>query len=122
METVNSFMDTKKEIENLREKYLELTEEKLPKKAKKNNWEIRFDHCFQRVTLDNIFNDEWYGYLDHRSDIPAYKQMSRRQLMEAINIAKQMYNSEEKMEELNQKSLDYRDKEEDDCNKQSKLG
>lgn len=118
---MNSFMDTRKELGELRQRYLVLTEEKLPKKAKEEDWEIRFDHCFQRVILDNIFQDEWYGYLDNRSDIPAYKQMSIKQLKEAIKLGRKMLDSEEYMEELNQKSLNWRGKEEDDCNKQSRL-
>lgn len=103
--------NTDKGIDSLREEYMKMTGEWLPEKAQANNWVIRFDHCFQRVVLDNLFNDCWYNHLDKESDVPAYKQLTEEQLIEAIQIATEMYNQGRKeVEYRNNQSLEWRDK------------
>ncbi|SNR70048.1 hypothetical protein SAMN06264855_14213 [Halorubrum vacuolatum] len=70
-------------------------------------WPIRFDHCFGRVVLDNVFEDEWYGHVES----PAYKNLSEAQIREAIEIADRMLQEgRPAVEELNDKSLEYRGK------------
>ena len=96
-------------MERLREIYLNLTERILPRRAKENGWVIVYDHCFQRVILDTVFGDCWYNYLDKQADKPAYKQMSREQLIQAIEVSKKIEQEGQRfIEELNEKSLEYR--------------
>ena len=98
-------------IEELRELYLNATAEVLPQLARENNWVIRFDHCFQRVVLDNVFDDVWYNHLDKSGSEPAYRQLNRDQLVSALNLCRDMEKAGgEKVEELNRKSLKFRGK------------
>lgn len=95
-----------KTIGELRETYLQKTGKQLPEKAKKESWSIRFDHCFQRVILDNMTGDTWYNQINGR---PAYKHLTRQQLRKAIEIADRMLEEgKPTVEKLNQKSLEYR--------------
>lgn len=98
-------------IEELRELYLNATTEVLPQLARENNWVIKFDHCFQRVVLDNIFDDVWYNQLEKSGSEPAYRQLSRDQLVSALNLCRDIEKAGgEKVEELNRKSLKFRGK------------
>ena len=97
--------------EELRELYLNATAEVLPQLARENNWVIRLDHCFQRVVLDNIFDDVWYNHLEKSGSEPAYRQLSRDQLVSALNLCREMEKTGgKKVEELNRKSLKFRGK------------
>lgn len=97
-----------KSIAELRQTYKEKTEEVLPRHAKDGEWCIRFDHCFQRVILDNMIGDEWYDYIDGR---PAYKQLTRQQLQKCIELADRMIEEgKPTVNRLNNKSLEYRGK------------
>ena len=99
------------EIGRLREIYLNLTGRILPQLAEEGGWVIVRDHCFQRVVLDNVFEDTWYNHLDKDGDNPAYKQLSKSELISAIRISKKMERNGGKfVEKLNEKSLEYRDK------------
>jgi hypothetical protein len=90
---------------------MDLTANKLPQRASSNNWVIIFDHCFQRVVLDNVFDDCWYNKLDKNSQTPAYKQLDKEQLKQAITIAEDMINNgHSRVKELNNQSLEYRGK------------
>lgn len=96
-------------IEELRDLYLNATAEVLPQLAGENNWVIKFDHCFQRLVLDNIFDDVWYNHLEKSGSEPAYKQLSRVQLVSALKLCREMEKlGGEKVEELNRKSLKFR--------------
>lgn len=102
---------TDSSIEGLRELYLNATAEVLPQLARENNWVIKFDHCFQRVVLDNIFEDVWYNHLEKSGSEPAYRQLSRDQLVSALNLCRGMEKAGgEKVEELNRESLKFRGK------------
>ncbi|MEL6343948.1 MAG: hypothetical protein AAFV53_12515 [Myxococcota bacterium] len=70
--------------DTLRTRYLTLMRQDLPRRAAEENWVIRFDHCFMRVVLDNMFGGRWY---EHISGRPAYKHLSIEQLKEAIAAA-----------------------------------
>lgn len=98
-------------VEELQKKYLHVTGETLPNLSRENNWVIRQNHCFQRVILDNIFGDVWYNYLDKDGEKPAYQQLDRDELEQALELANKMqrYGSE-KVDELNRKSLRVRGK------------
>jgi hypothetical protein len=98
-------------IEELRGLYINSTSEVLPQLASENNWVIKFDHCFQRVVLDNVFGDVWYNHLEKSDSKPAYKQLSRNQLVSALNLCREMEKKGgKKVEELNKKSLRFRGK------------
>jgi hypothetical protein len=84
--------------------YRELTEERLPARATAS-WPVRDDHCFQRIVLDAVFEDEWY---DHVSGRPAYKHLTAEQLRAANDIAREMLADPQRVEELNRESLAYR--------------
>jgi hypothetical protein len=95
------------DISTLREEYLRKVTKELPAKAQTSDgWPITDDHCFARVVLDNIFEDEWSH---HISRSPAYKQLSEAQLQAAITIADRMLtNGRPAVEELNDRSLHWR--------------
>jgi len=97
-------------IIELRQEYLDLTNRILPKKAKEQHLAIRFNHCFQRIILDTLFQGCWYNHLNRSSRIPAYQQLNEDQLSRAIAIADQMIEDPQIVEELNRRSLQYRGK------------
>ena len=96
----------------LRAEYRRKVTEELPRVAQASDgWPIHLDHCFGRVVLDNLFDDEWY---DHVDGSPAYEQLSQAQLEEAIAIADRMLEEgRPAVEELNDNSLRWRGKLED---------
>jgi hypothetical protein len=98
-------------IERLQELYLNAMAEVLPQLAKEEEWVIRSDLCFQRVLIDNIFEDVWYNHLENSGSEPAYKQLSRDQLVSALDLCRDMEKAGgEKVEDLNRKSLKFRGK------------
>ncbi len=70
---------------HLREQYLDLINHQLPAKAQQTAMPVRFNHCFARIVLDNLFGDCWYHYLSRQQ--PAYKQLDEAQLKQAIALA-----------------------------------
>lgn len=97
-------------MKNLHEEYLHLTNEMLPSLAKQRKFPVRFNHCFQRIILDNLFGCCWYDALD-KSQGAAYKQLNKNQLETAISLAKQIISRpDEYIEELNNNSLHWRGK------------
>ena len=98
------------EVEALRSQYSELIDRKLPQEAKKRDFPVRFNHCFARIILDNLFQCCWYEALDRKKGT-AYKQLSEEQLTKAIALAEEIINSPDVyIRELNQNSLRWRGK------------
>lgn len=95
-------------ISQLRQQYLALVNHQLPEKAKQGDMPVRFNHCFARIILDNLFQDCWYNHLSRK--MPAYKQLSSEQLHEAISIANRMLIDAESVVTLNNNSLRWRGK------------
>ncbi len=93
---------------HLREQYLDLINHQLPAKARQTAMPVRFNHCFARIVLDNLFGGCWYGYLSRQQ--PAYKQLDETQLKQAIALAQSMLRSPKTAELLNQNSLRWRGK------------
>ena len=95
------------DISQLRETYRQKLSEELPAAAQSgDDWPIHLDHCFGRVVLDNLFEDEWY---DHVSGRPARDHLSARELGVAIDIADRMLaGGQPVVEELNRNSLRWR--------------
>ena len=97
-------------MEKLHEEYLHLTNEVLPSLAKQRKFPVRFNHCFQRIILDNLFGCCWYDVLDKNKGA-AYKQLNKNQLEAAISLAKQIISQpDEYIQELNYNSLLWRGK------------
>ena len=96
--------------ERLRSRYLELINSELPSLSKQRQFPVRFNHCFARIVLDNLFARCWYEALD-RQQGAAYKQLSTEQLQQAIAIAEAIINRPDTyIQKLNQKSLRWRNK------------
>jgi hypothetical protein len=97
-------------LSQLRNQYLELTNRVLPNLAASRNFPIRYNHCFQRIILDNLFGRCWYEVLE-RGREPAYKQLTEKQLEEAIALANHIITQPDAyLHQLNQNSLNWRGK------------
>ena len=92
----------------MRDQYLNLINHQLPALAKQTSMPVRFNHCFARIVLDNLFEDCWYNHLSRKQ--PAYKQLSEAQLIKAIAIAQSIADYPERIVQLNQNSLGWRGK------------
>ncbi len=97
------------DISQRRETYRRRIHEELPERAQNSDgWPIHLDHCFARVVLDNLFEDEWYSHVDGR---PAYESLSAQELDAAIEIADRMLEEgQQAVAELNENSLRWRSK------------
>ena len=95
-------------VTSLRQQYLDLVNEQLPSRAKQTDMPVRFNHCFARIVLDNLFGGCWYDSLSRQQ--PAYKQLNEAQLREAIALAQSMLDTPEVAHPLNQNSLQWRGK------------
>lgn len=81
-------------------------------------WPIRLNHCFQRIILDNLFQDVWYPHLsidgEDGSKPPKGGAMHRLridQLVGALEIGRQMLEGGAPIvRELNERSLAWRGK------------
>jgi hypothetical protein len=97
------------DLSELRAEYKRKVNEELPEEAQSSDgWPIHLDHCFGRVVLDNLFEDEWYSHIDGR---PAYENLTKDELQQAIQIAdKMLKDGKPVVEELNENSLRWRGK------------
>lgn len=103
-------MNESTNIEELRQRYLELINQELPGLAKQRQFPVRFNHCFARIILDNLFARCWYEILDRKKGA-AYKQLSCPQLQQAIAIAEAIIERPDSyIKDLNQNSLRWRNK------------
>jgi hypothetical protein len=97
-------------IEQLRTRYLNLVNKELPSLASQRQFPVRFNHCFARIILDNLFGRCWYEVIDRKKGA-AYKQLSAEQLLQAIAIAEAIIDKPDSyIRELNQNSLRWRNK------------
>ncbi|MEM9945368.1 MAG: hypothetical protein AAF810_04820 [Cyanobacteria bacterium P01_D01_bin.36] len=104
----HSNQSSEQHIVELRSQYLSLINDQLPAKATQSKMPVRFNHCFARITLDNVFQDCWYNHLSRKQ--PAYKQLNESQLKAAIKLAKSMLQDSEMAVLFNQNSLRWRGK------------
>lgn len=96
-------------LETLRAQYLDLINNQLPAIAVDRKFPVRFNHCFARIVLDNLFGDVWYNHLDRKT--PAYKQLSEYQLKCAIDICTDIaVRPNQCINQLNSNSLRWRGK------------
>ncbi len=83
--------------------YKELLNISLPAKY---IYPVRYNHCFNRIVLDWLFNDCWYNYLDRKKT--AISQLDDEQLKTAINRMHQWMADQKLLILDNQNSLLYR--------------
>ncbi len=98
------------QLTQLRSQYLELTNHVLPNLSATRKFPVRYNHCFQRIILDNLFGCCWYEVLNQQGE-PAYKQLTEAQLEQAIAFANSIVNQPDSyLHQLNQNSLTWRGK------------
>ena len=86
--------------------WFRLTRDRMPSAAPNRDWPVRFDHCFQRILLDNAVGGKWTETIP----APAYRNAGDTLLAKAVTLGKQVMAGELDLAELNRKSLDWRDK------------
>ena len=91
---------------NLESRWFELTRDVMPSLAGERGWPVRFDHCFQRILLDNAFGKPWREAVDP----PAYRSASEEALARAIALGEAAVAGEEDLAALNRRSLSLRGK------------
>ena len=96
------------DLSDLRAEYDRLVHERLPAAARNGEgWPVHTNHCFARIVLDDLFEDEWYDHVDGR---PAYEHLSAADLRAAIDTAEQLLDAGPSLAtELNRNSLRWRD-------------
>ncbi|MGB3805821.1 MAG: GCN5-related N-acetyltransferase [Erythrobacter sp.] len=90
----------------LEAKWFELTRSMMPAIAKERDWPVRFDHCFQRILLDNACGGPWREQIE----APAYANASDALLHDAIDLGRRAIAGEADLAQLNRQSLEWRGK------------
>ena len=90
----------------LETRWLTLTRETLPAAAAKRGWSVRFDHCFQRILLDNAVGGFWRDHIEP----PAYRNADDGVLGDAIQLGEDALGGRADMHALNAQSLKWRGK------------
>ena len=62
---------------------------------------MKYDHCFQRIVLDNIYNGCWYNHLKR----PTYKHLSKNQALKAVKLCEGLISGNADLHALNSQSL-----------------
>ena len=83
-----------------------LTRDEMPDIARPRNWPVHFDHCFQRILLDNAVGGVWREQIKP----PAYRNASEATLTRAIELGRQAVDGQADLSELNRRSLAWRGK------------
>ncbi len=99
---------TAAKLDDLRTRYLDLVNCRLPQRARQVKMPVLFNHCFGRIVLDNLFGGCWYEFLSRQQ--PAYRQLSDKQLERAIEIGESMLKDVSVAYQLNENSLRWRGK------------
>lgn len=74
----------------------------------KYQFPVKFNHCFNRIILDWLFNDCWYNHLEKNKT--AISQLSFKQLNAAITRMNEWLINQDILISDNNKSLQYRRK------------
>ncbi|MCQ8184585.1 hypothetical protein [Parvularcula maris] len=93
--------------EQLEQDWLKLTRKAMPEAAKDRDWPVRFDHCFQRILLDNAAGRVWYEVIEKR---PAYRHAPEGMLREALELGHEVMEGRADLHTLNRESLRMRGK------------
>ena len=94
------------EREALLARWFELTRQSMPAAAAERGWPVRFDHCFQRILLDNAVGGAWRKAIA----APAWRHASDAQLARAVALGEAALAGEDNLAELNRNSLRWRGK------------
>ena len=97
-------------VSGLQARWLTLTKEQLPTRARAERWPLREDHCFQRVLLDAVCGGRWY---DHVAARPAYRHLDPERLGRAVALAERLADDPDAvtlLRELDAQSLAWRGK------------
>jgi len=107
--------EEKDDIESLRERWTHLYASHLPALAKardpaQKHWPVHLDHCFARIILDNAvgINKPWTQAIKS----PAVRNMTVKQLHDALALGEKVANGEADLVELDRVSLQLRGKRE----------
>ena len=87
-------------------RWFELTREQLPAAAPSRDWPVRFDHCFQRILLDNACKGRWTDTIER----PAYAHAPDTILRAAIAKGERVLADEADLWALDANSLLWRGK------------
>lgn len=79
----------------------------MPELAAERGWPVRFDHCFQRILLDNACGGRWLDLVEGR---PAYRAIDAGRLKTAVALAEAVVAARADLHSLNAKSLGWRGK------------
>lgn len=93
--------------DELERRWLDLTRGALPGLAGAREWPVRFDHCFQRILLDNACGGRWLDLVDGR---PAYRAIDEGRLRAAVALAEAVVDGRADLHALNARSLAWRGK------------
>ena len=90
------------------QQYLHLTQTVMPQLARSliKEWPVQYDHCFQRIVLDNICGGVWYDHVLR----PAYQHLSLQQAEIAVLLCENIIDGSVDIVDLNRKSLSWRGK------------
>ncbi|MEM9798563.1 MAG: GCN5-related N-acetyltransferase [Pseudomonadota bacterium] len=91
----------------LEARWLDLTRREMPAAAGSHGWPVRFDHCFQRILLDNAVGGVWYDVIPKR---PAYAHAPDDVLNRAVALGEAALAGQADLRVLNRRSLDWRGK------------
>ena len=92
--------------DELIEKWFALTRETMPALARERAWPVQFDHCFQRILLDNAVGARW----TEKIAAPAYRNSSDTVLHDAIALGEDCVAGRRDLTVLNRRSLRMRGK------------
>ncbi|WP_128892929.1 GCN5-related N-acetyltransferase [Erythrobacter sp. HKB08] len=91
---------------DLVDEWFALTREKMPALAEERGWPVRFDHCFQRILLDNAVGGPWREHIVP----PAYRNAPDDLLKRALDTGRAAIEGEADLAALNRRSLEWRGK------------
>ena len=77
----------------------------MPALAAERGWPVRFDHCFQRILLDNATGGVWYDAIQRR---PAYRAAGDDVLRLAVTLGQKALAGEYDLAAANVHSLNWR--------------
>ena len=86
--------------------WFRLTRSRMPSVAADRQWPVRFDHCFQRILLDNAVGGKWTETIP----APAYRNAGDTLLGKAVALGEQVMDGKLDLAELNRNSLGWRGK------------
>lgn len=87
-------------------RWFTLTRQDMPSLSAHRGWPVHFDHCFQRILLDNAVGMKWRDAIA----APAYRNASETVLRRAITLGEACVAGECDLADLNRRSLEWRGK------------